>query len=658
MFGILIRIFNRPVIFFTLALGIMPSFSASANERQFLLNKQIDPCQNFYQYVCSKEIESFKRPSHRSRYTFVYADAYENFLPKVNSFLDNLSSDKDSSAHTVQIRNFYNSCLNKKARIEEENIFLKKWIKEVQELKTREAFLKYTADSVHSGDLTWISFDNAALLSDPKKWRIQIYVYWTTLPEKSYYQNQELMKDFTSLVVNLLKAVKIDNALERAQRIVDLEKKIAESEPTSKEYHGLWDKNEYWSRNEFIKKYPQLSRQIGADNFSKKVPIHQYTVPLYDMVEKVLLETDLEVLKDFLLVRTLISKLDFSQPEWSAQYWDFKNKRLGGPAQRRPLPQECSRFLQDKLGSQLASKMVKTFFNDYPRKEFTELVESLRSTLIQRIKENPWLTPQGRKNTLKKMKALNMALLHPEKEEDWRFLKIEALHPDRFLENLKIISLAYDARTLSETKSSRNTNAWSVSPLEFDAYYTRAQNRFYFPAAFALKPIYDVDADKIKNLGGIGTLIAHELGHALDKYGSQFNEFGAKESILKKKDQEKFDKFGKMFIEQFNQIGHNGELTLAENIADHVGLMTAFQTAFSKKKDIEQQKKFFISYAHNWCTDMSEEYKASHLKEDTHALPEARVNEQIKHVAEFAETFQCAPDSKMVLPADKRVQIW
>jgi putative endopeptidase len=46
------------------------------------------------------------------------------------------------------------------------------------------------------------------------------------------------------------------------------------------------------------------------------------------------------------------------------------------------------------------------------------------------------------------------------------------------------------------------------------------------------------------------------------------------------------------------------------------------------------------------------------LKTDPHSMKEARVNEQMKHQAGFAEAYQCKAGDKLWLDPKERVVIW
>ena len=49
-------------------------------------------------------------------------------------------------------------------------------------------------------------------------------------------------------------------------------------------------------------------------------------------------------------------------------------------------------------------------------------------------------------------------------------------------------------------------------------------------------PFYDTDMPEAVNLGGIGSVIGHELGHAIDNHGSNFNDDGVLTQWMSAKD--------------------------------------------------------------------------------------------------------------------------
>ena len=86
----------------------------------------------------------------------------------------------------------------------------------------------------------------------------------------------------------------------------------------------------------------------------------------------------------------------------------------------------------------------------------------------------------------------------------------------------------------------------------------------------------------------------------------------------------------------------------------------ALESAFPDpdKADPQDVKKFFISYGRVWCGVMRPAARKMYLKTNPHALPKARINQQVMHRDLFHKAFQCKKGDKMYLDPADRVQIW
>ena len=116
-----------------------------------------------------------------------------------------------------------------------------------------------------------------------------------------------------------------------------------------------------------------------------------------------------------------------------------------------------------------------------------------------------------------------------------------------------------------------------------NAYFSPTKNEIVFPAAYLQPPNFNPKADDAVNYGAIGVTIGHEISHAFDDKGSQFDGDGNLRNWWTKEDRDNFDKRTALLANQYSQYevlpGRtlNGELTLGENIADLGGAKAAFR---------------------------------------------------------------------------------
>ena len=194
-----------------------------------------------------------------------------------------------------------------------------------------------------------------------------------------------------------------------------------------------------------------------------------------------------------------------------------------------------------------------------------------------------------------------------------------------------------------------------------NAYYNPSLNHICFPAAILQKPFYSLEQSKSENYGGIGAVIGHEISHAFDNNGSQFDENGNLNNWWTKEDYEIFESKAKAMIDLFDGIPFagdkiNGKLTVSENIADAGGLSCALEAL--KNGGEYNLEEFFINWAKIWRIKARPEFLSMIIKVDVHAPGELRANIQPKNLDDFYTTFGITEKDEMYLEPEKRVNIW
>jgi putative endopeptidase len=298
-------------------------------------------------------------------------------------------------------------------------------------------------------------------------------------------------------------------------------------------------------------------------------------------------------------------------------------------------------------------------FPDFPEEKFIELAEKVRGSIIQGVKDNEWLSKEGKEGAIKKLQSARLQLVKPRNDEEWYFNPVVTYTSDQPIENSRRLNLALTERMYRELGTKRNKDRWWMGPLTVNAYYSPSDNKFVMPIGILQYPFYDPKLPETINLGAVGAVIGHELGHGIDDKGAMFDYQGRLKQWMSDSDLQSFKNAGAKFISQFDKIGHNGKLTLGENIGDWTGLTFAYRAAFPDDKgDRETKQKFFLQYARLWCEVVRPKMKERMLKTNPHPIGKARVNEQVIHQGGFAEAFQCKKGDPMYLPEAERIKVW
>lgn len=209
---------------------------------------------------------------------------------------------------------------------------------------------------------------------------------------------------------------------------------------------------------------------------------------------------------------------------------------------------------------------------------------------------------------------------------------------------------------------------------EIDPRYEVGGDAWYNDMANELglaEPLSDADLDDAFVYGT--TALGHEIAHAFDSEGRQYDADGNKADWWTARDDSAFRARAQVMIDQYNTfmpldgLHVNGERSLRENMADLVGLrvnLDAFKTTKQFKENeriggFTPLQRFFLSYAYAHMGHERREVLAARLRNGSPYAPEReRVNGVLMNIPEFYDAFGVKPGDRMYLPEAARVKIW
>lgn len=365
--------------------------------------------------------------------------------------------------------------------------------------------------------------------------------------------------------------------------------------------------------------------------------------------------------------------LDVSAPllpaPFRAAHFAFRGKALGGQAAPAPQDTRALDALTEALGDGLGALYMARHFPPAQKARVEAMTERLRLAAGDAVARIPWLGEQARVEARAKIAGMRFKVGHPVAWRDYGGLDIR---PGDALGNRNRARRHEWLRLAALSGKPVDRGAWAMSPLEPNAFYDPMLNEINLPAAILQAPFFDAAADDASNYGGIGALIAHEIGHAFDATGSQFDSRGVQRDWWTAGDHAAFAAFGAGMVRRFDAIevlpgAHvNGKLTLPENMADLMGLQLAWR-AYQATLDGKPAplaggrsgaQRFFLAYAQQWAVKRRDERSLQLLASDPHAPAFLRANFPAMQLDAFHDAYGTRAGDAMYLAPAERLRVW
>ena len=317
------------------------------------------------------------------------------------------------------------------------------------------------------------------------------------------------------------------------------------------------------------------------------------------------------------------------------------------------------RFILATMPEVATNAYVKYCYAPTTNKRAREITEMVREGWCSLILEQDWLSDESKVAALAKLNTMDVYVGSPDTRADTSTLDLTGVvSPWEALYRIRSLRTEALARKVQDP----NAEASWYAPLEVNAHYVFADNAFFIGCGFLGGELFNPDATIEEQLAVTGFVVAHEIGHAFDPAGVDYDREGKVRVWMSEEDQRAYEARAQRvedFMGRIRPLGavpYKGWKVAGETIAD----MAALKALMNVARDIDgfDYARFFESYCIMWKSVNTMADLEEVLDVDKHPLDATRANVSVMQVKEFVDTYGVKPGDTMYLIPEERVSVW
>ena len=517
----------------------------------------------------------------------------------------------------------------------------------------------------------WVAQD----LDDPTQYSPFLLQGGLGLPDRSYYVDTssamgEIRSKYQQHVAALLGLADVTGSAGKAERIVQLENKIAQAHWTREASGDVSKANNHWTRAEFSSKAPGLDwdayfAEAGLDQ-APRFTVWQPSA--ITGISALTASEPIETWKDYLTFHAIQSRVPVLPSALYRQTFSFFGPVLSGAQKPRDRWKRAVSATNAALGYAVGRMYVARYFPPASKARAQEMVSNIIASFRDRIDSLDWMAAATKQEAKAKLTVLKVGVGYPDKWPSYSGLQI--VKGDAY-GNLERSRLYEYRRSLENLGKPVDRDEWVMTPQTVNAVNLPAMNALNFPAAILQPPFFDANRPVAMDYGAIGSVIGHEVSHSFDNQGALFDSKGRLHNWWTEEDFKHFQASSQQLVAQYNQyrpfpdLTVNGQQTLGENIADVAGLAAAYDAFHRSVKGkpaptvhkFSGDQQFFISFAQAWRGKAREPAMRNQILTDGHAPAKYRAS-TVRNLDQWYQAFGVKVGEKLYLAENDRVRVW
>ncbi len=639
------------------------------------LDRTVDPCTDFYKFSCGGWQKNNPIPSDQATFSVYGKLAIENqqFLWGI---LEEDAKAKNRTAVQQKVGDYFAACMNTPAIDALGAKPTQPVMARIDALKTREELVKAIAVLHH--DYAGSYFFGVGVGQDAVDSSLEIVQVGAGglgLPDRDYYiktdeKSAKIRAQYAAFIAQLLGLAgeSSEAAATDARAILAMETALAKATLTRVERRDPHKTYNMMTIAELGQLAPAIDwagylAMEGAPGVAK---LNVSQPEFMKAVQAELANAPVALLQAYLKFHALTSMAPYLSTPFVEANFNFFSKTLRGVPAMPPRWKTCTQGVDRSLGEALGQEFVRRTFSADMKAKTQLMTEQIETAMQKEIEALDWMSPETKVEALRKLHAIRNKIGYPDTWRDYSKLDVK---PDDYAGNASRAYRFEQARNWGKLGKPVDRTEWGMTPPTVNAYFSAQMNDINFPAGVLQPPLYDPKEDDAPNYGNTGATIGHELTHAFDDQGRQFDDKGNLRDWWTATDAKGFEDRINCVRDQYagyvivDDIHINSKLTSGEDVADLGGTLLAYiawkkQVAGQDLKAVEgftPDQRFFVGMAQWACENERPENQRVNAVTDPHSPGFARINGVVSNMPEFQKAFSCKAGQAMVHAPSCRV---